>query len=83
MRYAQPRGGRIIYIFETDIAMSELDTIFDHNTPWIDVTDKDCEVGDIVKIENDEYVFSKPPEETITLEEIKEKIVLAKASTAI
>lgn len=71
MRFAQPRGGKIAFIFETELEQSELSTVFDADTPWIDVTDKDCEVGNIVKIENGEYVFCEPSEETVTLEEIK------------
>lgn len=71
MRFAQPRGGKIVFIFETDLEQSELSAVFDADTPWIDVTDKDCEVGNIVKIENGEYIFCEPSEEAVTLEEIK------------
>ena len=44
-RFAQPLYGKIIYIFETDLKMAELSTIFSPKTYWIDVTGIDCEVG--------------------------------------
>ena len=47
-RFAQPLYGKIIYIYETNLTMEQLPTIFDPSTYWIDVTGLDCEVGYLV-----------------------------------
>ena len=47
-RFAQPMYGKIIYIYETDLELNQLSTIFSPTTFWIDVTGLDCEVGYLV-----------------------------------
>lgn len=60
-RFAQLLYGEVIFIFETEMPMEQLSTIFSPQTYWVDVTDKECEVGDIVTYDNEKgFVFSKP-----------------------
>lgn len=69
-RFAQPLYGKIIYIFETDLKMEELSTIFSPKTYWIDVTGIDCEVGYIQEFrEGEGIVWVAPPNEEYTFEE--------------
>lgn len=81
-RFAQPLYGKIIYIFETDLKMEELSTIFSPKTYWIDVTGIDCEVGYIQEFrEGEGIVWVAPPNEEYTFEELKaNKIELLKAT---
>ena len=81
-RFAQPLYGKIIYIFETDLKMEELSTIFSPKTYWIDVTGIDCEVGYIQEFrEGKGIVWVAPPNEEYTFEELKaNKIELLKAT---
>lgn len=69
-RFAQPLYGKIIYIFETNLTMEAVPTIFDPSTYWIDVTGVDCEVGYIVEFkEGAGLVFVPPPSSELTEEE--------------
>ena len=71
-RFAQPLYGKIIYIFETDLKMEELSTIFSPKTYWIDVTGIDCEVGYIQEFrEGEGIVWVAPPNEVRTFEQEK------------
>ena len=80
-RFAQPLYGKIIYIFETDLKMEELSTIFSPKTYWIDVTGIDCEVGYIQEFrEGEGIVWVAPPNEEYTFEDLKaNKVELMKA----
>lgn len=81
-RFAQPLYGKIIYIYETDLTMDQLSTIFDPGTYWIDVTGLDCEVGYIQDYkEGVGIVWVAPPNQApLTFEEAKDnKIALMKA----
>lgn len=83
-RFAQPLYGKIIYIFETNLTMEQLPTIFDPSTYWIDVTGLDCEVGYLVSFkEGVGLVLAPPPNEEYTFEELKaQKLELVDAWTA-
>ena len=80
-RFAQPLYGKIIYIFETDLKMEELSSIFSPKTYWIDVTGIDCEVGYIQEFrEGEGIVWVAPPNEEYTFEDLKaNKVELMKA----
>lgn len=81
-RFAQPLYGKIIYIYETDLTMDQLSTIFDPGTYWIDVTGLDCEVGYTLEfVEGGGLRFvPSPSSEPLTFEEEKtNKIALMKA----
>lgn len=59
-RFAQLLYGEVLYIFETEMPMEQLSTIFSPKTYWVDVTDKQCEVGDMVSFDNEKgFVFTK------------------------
>ena len=59
-RFAQLLYGEVIFIFETEMPMEQLSTIFSPQTYWVDVTDKECDVGDVVTYDNEKgFVFSK------------------------
>lgn len=59
-RFAQLLYGEVLYIFETEMPMEQLSTIFSPETYWVDVTDKQCEVGDTVTFDNENgFVFTK------------------------
>lgn len=83
-RFAQPLYGKIIYIYETNLTMEQLPTIFDPSTYWIDVTGLDCEVGYLVSFkEGVGLVLAPPPNEEYTFEELKaQKLELVGAWTA-
>ena len=83
-RFAQPLYGKIIYIFETNLGMEQLPTIFDPSTYWIDVTGIDCEVGYLVEFkEGAGLILVPPPNSEYTFEELKEqKLELVDAWTA-
>ena len=71
-RFAQLQYGKVIYIFETDLKKSQLSTIFEPDTFWVDVTGQKCEEGWVAEFkEGIGVVFSKPPNLTLTLEEEK------------
>lgn len=80
-RFAQPLYGKIIYIYETDLKMEELSTIFSPKTYWIDVTGIDCEVGYIQEFRDGKgVVWVAPPNEEYTFEDLKaNKIELFKS----
>jgi len=81
-RFAQPLYGKIIYIFETDLEMDQLSTIFDPSTYWIDITGMDCEEGYILEyVEGGGLRFVPPPNDgPLTFEEEKSnKVALMKA----
>lgn len=82
-RFAQPLYGKIIYIYETDLTMEQLPTIFDPSTFWIDVTGLDCEVGYLVSFkEGIGLVLTPPPNEEYTFGELKaQKLELVDAWT--
>lgn len=83
-RFAQPLYGKIIYIYETNLTMEQLPTIFDPSTYWIDVTGLDCEVGYLVSFkEGVGLVLAPPPNEEYTFEELKaQKLEIVDAWTA-
>ena len=83
-RFAQPLYGKIIYIYETNLTMEQLPTIFDPSTYWIDVTGLDCEVGYLFSFkEGVGLVLAPPPNEEYTFEELKaQKLELVDAWTA-
>lgn len=83
-RFAQPLYGKIIYIFETDLAFDQLSTVFSPTTYWIDVTGIDCEVGYLVEFkEGVGLVLTPPPNKELTLDELKaQKLELIDALTA-
>ena len=83
-RFAQLLYGKIIYIYETNLTMEQLPTIFDPSTYWIDVTGLDCEVGYLVSFkEGVGLVLAPPPNEEYTFEELKtQKLELVDAWTA-
>ena len=83
-RFAQPLYCKIIYIYETNLTMEQLPTIFDPSTYWIDVTGLDCEVGYLVSFkEGVGLVLAPPPNEEYTFEELKaQKLELVDAWTA-
>lgn len=83
-RFAQPLYGKIIYIYETNLTMEQLPTIFDPSTYWIDVTGLDCEVGYLVSFkEGVGLVLAPPPNEEYTFEELKaQKLELVDSWTA-
>lgn len=59
-RFAQILYGEVIYIYETEMSMEQLSTIFSPKTYWVDVTNKQCEVGNTVTFDNEKgFVFSK------------------------
>lgn len=73
-RFAQLLYGKVIFIYETTLPMEQLSTIFSPSTYWVDVTDKQCNVGDIVTYDTNtnSLVFTAPTdtaEQTPTLEE--------------
>lgn len=71
-RFAQLLYGEVIFIFETEMPMEQLSTIFSPQTYWVDVTGKKCEVGDVVSFDNTQgFIFSKPTstDKTPTIEE--------------
>lgn len=82
-RFAQPLYGKIIYIYETNLTMEQLPTIFDPSTFWIDVTGLDCEVGYLVSFkEGVGLVLTPPPNEEYTFDELKtQKLELVDAWT--
>lgn len=84
-RFAQPLYGKIIYIFETNLTMEQLPTIFDPSTYWIDVTGLDCEVGYLVDFkEGAGLILTPPPSPEYTFEELKEqKLELVDAWTSL
>lgn len=72
-RFAQLQYGKVIYIYETDLKKSQLSTIFEPDTFWVDVTGQKCEEGWIAEFkEGVGVVFSKPPNLVLTLEEEKD-----------
>ena len=83
-RFAQPLYGKIIYIYETNLTMEQLPTIFDPSTYWIDVTGLDCEVGYLVSFkEGVGLVLTPPLNEEYIFEELKaQKLELVNAWTA-
>lgn len=83
-RFAQPLYGKIIYIYETNLTMEQLPTIFDPSTFWIDVTGLDCEVGYLVSFKEGEgLVLTPPPNKEYTFDELKaQKLELVDAWTA-
>lgn len=71
-RFAQLLYGEVIFIFETEMPMEQLSTIFSPQTYWVDVSNKECEVGDVVSFDNERgFIFSKPTsiDKTPTIEE--------------
>lgn len=72
-RFAQILYGEVLYIFETEMSMAQLSTIFSPKTYWVDVTHKQCEVGDMVTFDNDKgFIFTKKEdtkEQTPSLDE--------------
>ena len=74
-----------MYIFETEMPMEQLSTIFSPKTYWVDVTDKQCEVGDIVTFDNEKgFVFTKKEDTKEQTPSLSERIaVLEEAVNAL
>lgn len=51
-RFAQLYQGEVIYIYETDRTINELNQIFDPNTEWFDITNQNVEVGYVQGVQN-------------------------------
>lgn len=57
-RYAQMLYGEVIFIYETERTMQELNQIFDPSTFWIDITDTpDVKVGYVQGIQEDRMIL--------------------------
>lgn len=77
-KYAQVKYGKIIYFYHTDLEIGELSSIFSPKTYWIDVTDRECELGwEVTHNAECEVVLTPPPTPATpippTEEEIKEQ----------
>lgn len=73
-RFAQLLYGKVIYIYETFLAMSELSTVFSPATFWVDVTGVDCVVGDVVSFQEAVgLVFVRPPSQELSFAEQQAK----------
>ena len=77
-KYAQVKGGKIIYFYQTDLSIGELTSIFSPKTFWVDVTDKECGLGWEVSYNSDcEMVLTAPPAPTTpTFEQLKSQKIL-------
>ena len=76
-RFAQLLYGEVLYIFETEMPMEQLSTIFSPKTYWVDVTDKQCEVGDTVTFDNDKgFVFTKKEDTKEQTPSLSERIAV-------
>ena len=75
-RFAQLLYGEVLYIFETEMPMEQLSTIFSPKTYWVDVTDKQCDVGDTVTFDSDKgLVFTKKEDTKEQTPSLDERIV--------
>lgn len=59
-RFAQVMYGEVIYIFEADLKITDLPSIFSPKQYWFDVTNTDCEVGYVVDTSDGKLKFRKP-----------------------
>lgn len=77
-KYAQVKGGKIIYFYQTDLSIGELTSIFSPKTFWVDVTDKECGLGWEVSYNSDcEMVLTAPTAPTTpTFEQLKSQKLL-------
>lgn len=76
-RFAQLLYGEVLYIFETEMLMEQLSTIFSPKTYWVDVTGKQCEVGDIVTFDNEKgFVFTKKEDTKEQTPSLSERIAV-------
>lgn len=76
-RFAQLLYGEVLYIFETEMPMEQLSTIFSPETYWVDVTDKQCEVGDTVTFDNENgFVFTKKEDTKEQTPSLSERIAV-------
>lgn len=76
-RFAQLLYGEVLYIFETEMPMEQLSTIFSPQTYWVDVTDKQCDVGDTVTFDNDKgFVFTKKEDTKEQTPSLSERIAV-------
>lgn len=77
-KYAQVKGGKIIYFYQTDLSIGDLTSIFSPKTFWVDVTDKECGLGWEVSYNSDcEMVLTAPPAPTTpTFEQLKSQKLL-------
>lgn len=76
-RFAQLLYGEVLYIFETEMPMEQLSTIFSPKTYWVDVTDKQCEVGDMVSFDNEKgFVFTKKEDTKEQTPSLSERIAV-------
>lgn len=62
-KFAQIVYGKVLFILETSMEQTELSTVFDPKTYWVDITGKDVAVGDIVEYSEDGFIFRKPTED--------------------
>lgn len=57
--------------------MEQLSTIFSPKTYWVDVTDKQCEVGDTVSFDNEKgFVFTKKEDTKEQAPSLSERIAV-------
>lgn len=63
-KFAEVKNGEIVYIYSTELSKSELSNIFNPKTIWIDVTDKECDIGWKVYTNERYEVVLEPPIET-------------------
>ena len=57
--------------------MEQLSTIFSPKTYWVDVTDKQCDVGDAVTFDNDKgFVFTKKEDTKEQTPSLSERIAV-------
>lgn len=76
-RFAQILYGEVLYIFETELSIEQLSTIFSPKTYWVDVTDKQCEVGDTVTFDNDKgFIFTKKEDTKEQTPSLSERIAV-------
>lgn len=73
-RYAQLYYGEIIFIYETDKTMEELNQIFDPSTGWFDITNTpDVQIGYVQGI-IDGKMLLVPKESPYSLNNIQKEI---------
>lgn len=71
-RFAQILNGKVIYIYETEFSMADLALIFSPATVWVDVTNRECEVGYIAEFRDGVGLVVVPPKDKeYTLNELK------------
>lgn len=73
-RYAQLYYGEVIFIYETDKTMEELNQIFNPSTGWFDITNNtEVEIGFVQGIKDGKMVLV-PKDSPYSLNKIKDGI---------